>query len=416
MRIDDLNRFGGPAAHGLRIGLFVAFAIFSSDCLMAAELENASAQPAKAVLGAAASGVNYRVRNPVTTDGFLRVYTLETTYGTFTVYGDAMLQQRRRELAALAALDKESRTKAFGNAVVKAGAAPIELAGDLITKPGATVKRTLSGIGEVFDRATSGLANVGNGGPDSAVKSALGVSAAKRKIASDLGVDPYTDFAPLARQLDEFAKASVLGGLVVKVGISFIPGAAGTAVSTASTAHGLGALVRDKTPAQLLEINRARLGKLGVPRGVADKFLANNLYTPADQTVIAGALQQLRGVKDLDIYVDRLAQADRRDIAVFLRTRTAMMAAYQERTGAIARVVSVRGIPLTAQHDGSVMFLGPLDLVSWNALVSKTFDVVTPAIRKTGAKGELIFSISGKATPLSQRKLKQLGWSVTSPL
>jgi hypothetical protein len=414
MRTDKLKRFSAPAVDGLRIGLIIALTLVSQDGLMAAELESGAAQPAKAVLGPAATGANYRVRDPVTTDGLLRAYTIETQYGTFTVYGDAMLLQRRRELAALAVLDKESHTKAFGNAVVRAGMAPVELAGDLITKPGATVKRTLSGIGEVFDRATAGLANAGNSGPDSTVKSALGVSAAKRKIASDLGIDPYTDFAPLTRKLDEFARASALGGLAVKFGVSFIPGAVGTAVSTASTAHGLSALVRDKTPAQLLEINRARFDKLGVPGATADKFLSNSLYTPADQTVIAGALQLLKGVKGLRLYVDRLAQADRRDLAVFLRTRTEMMAVYQQRTGAIARIVSIKGIPLTAQHDGSVMFLGPLDVVTWNRLVSRTFDIMTPAIRKENARGELVLAISGKVTPLSQRKLKHLGWSVTS--
>jgi hypothetical protein len=408
-----LKRLGARAVHGLQISLFIAFTFISADPVLAAELEDAAPQSAKAVLGTTATGTNYRVRDPVATDGFLHIYTLETRYGTFTVYGDAMLLQRRRELAALAALEKQSHTKAFGNAMAKAATAPIELAGDLVTKPGATVKRTISGIGEVFGRVTSGIANVGKS-PDNAVAATLGVSAEKRKIASDLGVDPYTDFAPLARQLDDFARAATMGGLVVKVGISFIPGAAGTVVSTASTAHGLGALVRDKTPAQLLDINRARLTKLGVPRATADKFLSNSLFTPADQTVIAGALQQLSGVHDIRLYVERLAQADRRDLAVFMRTRTEMMAAYQQRSRGITRIVSVKGIPLSVLHDGSVMFLGPLDLITWNALVNKTFDIMTPAIRKTGAKGQLVLSITGKATPLSQRKLKQLGWTLTS--
>jgi hypothetical protein len=369
---------------------------------------------AKAVLGAGASGANYRVQDPVTTDGFLRIYTLETQYGSFTVYGDAMLIQRRKELAALAALETQSSTETFGNALARAGSAPIEFAGDLVTKPGATIKRTMSGIGEAFDRVASGLANVGNDGPDNAVQSALGVSAAKRKIASDLGVDPYTDFAPLAQQLDEFARATALGGLVVKIGISFIPGAAGAAVSATSTAQGFGSLVREKTPAQLLEINRSRLGKLGVARGTAGKFLSNPRYTPADQTVMVGALQQLKGVKNVGLYVDRLAQANRRDLAVFMRTRTEMLAAWQKRTGTIARIVSIKGIPLTQQTDGSIMFLGPLDTVAWNALVDKTFNVMTPAIRKSGANGALVLAISGKVTPLSQSQLKQLGWSVTA--
>jgi hypothetical protein len=240
------------------------------------------------------------------------------------------------------------------------------------------------------------------------------ISAAKRKIASNLGVDPYTDFTPLAQQLDDFARATALGGLAVKVGFSFIPGTAGTAISATSSAQGLGGLVRDKTPAQLLEINRARLAKLGVARAAARKFLSNSYYTPADQTIIAVALRRLQGVRDLGLYVDRLAQANSRDLAVFLRTRTELLAAYQQRTRAIVRIVSIKGIPLTQQKDGSIMFLGPIDSLTWNERVSKTFTVVTSAIRKNGSNAALVLAISGTATPLSKSQLKKLGWSVTA--
>jgi hypothetical protein len=395
--------------------MILAAAVISTWVIWTAAA-NAETEPvlsAKEALGGAASGSNYRVQDPVTTDGLLRIYTIKTGYGTFVVHGNAMLLQRRKELSALAALEKQSRTEAFGNAMARVATAPVELAGDLLTNPAGTVKRTVSGIGEVFGRVASGIKNVGSD-PDSAVKSALGVSAAKRKIASDLGIDPYTDFAPLAQQLDEFAKASALGGLVVKAGISFVPGAAGTALSASSTVQGLGSLVRDKTPAQLLEINRARLGKLGVPGSTAKQFLANRRYTPADQTVIVTALRQLRGVKNLKVYVDRLAQADSRDLAVFLRARTEMIAAYHQRTGAIRRFVSIRGIPLSEQSDGSMMLLAPLDSVIWNDLVSKAFTVVTSDIRKGGTNGGFVLAISGNVSAQSARQLKQLGWSVTS--
>jgi hypothetical protein len=378
----------------------------------AAQAETEPVITAKQALGGAASGPNYQVQDQVTTDGLLRIYTIETRYGTLVVHGNAMLLQRRRELSALAALEKQSRSEAFGNAMTRAATAPVELAGDLLTNPGGAVKRTVSGIGEVFGRVTSGIKNIGSD-PDNAAKSALGVSAARRKIAFDLGVDPYTDFAPLAQQLDEFAKASAIGGLVVKAGISFVPGAAGTALSASSTVQGLGSLVRDKTPAQLLDINRSRLGKVGVPRDATNKFLANRQYTPADQTVIVTALQQLRGVKNLATYVDRLAQANRRDLAIFLRARTEMIAAYQQRTGAIVRFVSIRGIPLSQQSDGSLMFLAPLDSLIWNDMVSKAFAAVTSDVRKGGTKGRLVVSISGSVSTESSRQLKQLGWSVT---
>lgn len=402
------------ALHHVRIGLVLAAMLVPARLLSAAELEEGAVTSAKEVLGAAASGANYRVQDRVATDGLLRIYTLETSYGTYTLYGDAMLLQRRKELAALAALEKQSQSEAFGDALLRAGTAPVEFAGDLVTKPKATIQRTVSGIGQLFDRVASGLENVGKDGPGNTVNAALGVSAAKRKIASDLGVDPYTDFTPLAQELDDFAKATAFGGLAMKVGFAFVPGPVGTAISATSTAQGLGALVRDKTPAQLLDINRARLGKLGVPRATAGKFLSNSFYTPADQTVIVAALRRLQGVKDLGFYVDRLAGANSRDLAVFLRTRTELLAAYQQRTGAITRIVNIKGIPLTRQKDGSIMFLGPIDSLTWNERVSRTFAVVTSAIRKNDPDAALVLAISGTATPLGKSELGKLGWSVTA--
>src|SRR5262245_28647508 len=99
MRIDSLGKRGGLMGHALRTGLIAVFTLAASGSLAAAELESEAAISAKSVLGAAAAGANYRVQDPVTTDGLLRIYTLETPYGVFTLYGDAMLLQRRRELA-----------------------------------------------------------------------------------------------------------------------------------------------------------------------------------------------------------------------------------------------------------------------------------------------------------------------------
>src|SRR4029450_1903009 len=149
------------ASLSFRIGLILAVALLPARLVSAQELEDDPVISAKAALGAGASGANYRVQDPVLTDGLLRIYTLETRFGPFTLYGDSMLLQRRKELAALAALEKQSRTEAFGDAVLRAGTAPVQFAGALITKPEATIRRTVSGIGEVFNRVASGLENVG---------------------------------------------------------------------------------------------------------------------------------------------------------------------------------------------------------------------------------------------------------------
>src|SRR5690242_17820841 len=76
-------------------------------------------------------GENYTIRNPVKSDGILRIYVLATPYGDITVQGDEMLRMRVNELKALAALEKVSTSESFGKALAEAGLGPIKFAGGL---------------------------------------------------------------------------------------------------------------------------------------------------------------------------------------------------------------------------------------------------------------------------------------------
>ena len=42
----------------------------------------------------------------------------------------------------------------------------------------------------------------------------MGTDTARRQLAVQLGIDPYTDFQPLAQRLEAIAKASALGGFL----------------------------------------------------------------------------------------------------------------------------------------------------------------------------------------------------------
>src|SRR5690606_21406861 len=104
---------------------------------------------------------NYTVRDPVRSDGLMRVYALDTPYGPVGVQGDRMLRIRLNELAALRQLETISGSDRFADALVNAGLSPIKYTGRLITNPVGTVGDTLGGIGNFFGRIGSGIANVG---------------------------------------------------------------------------------------------------------------------------------------------------------------------------------------------------------------------------------------------------------------
>ena len=99
-------------------------------------------------------------------------------------------------------------------------------AGSLIAHPVDTTQNTVAGIGQLFGGIGSGLNNMGKS-RDDAVASLSGEAKQKRLIATGLGVDPYTDFKPLADRLDELAGAAAVGNLAVSGAFMAVPGAAG---------------------------------------------------------------------------------------------------------------------------------------------------------------------------------------------
>ena len=130
---------------------------------------------------------------------------MKTPYGEFQTVGDQLMRTRIKELNALNALEKTNDAQKFGEGAVKAGLGPVVFAGNLIAHPVDTTQGTFAGVGQFFNSVGSGLNNMGKS-RDNAVASLTGESRQKRLIATELGVDPYTDFKPLADRLDALGR------------------------------------------------------------------------------------------------------------------------------------------------------------------------------------------------------------------
>lgn len=387
--------------------LLLAAASFAT----AADFEPPPAEDAALILGAGAIGANFRVASPVRSDGLMRLYDIETPYGVLHAEGDEMLRLRLAELAAVTALDHLERTSQFADGFRAAAAQPLEFVGDAVADPVGAARDTVSGVGRLFRRAASGVRNAGSG-PDDAAASLLGVSAAKRELALELGVDPYTDFPPLADRLERAARASALGGLTVRGALILIPGAVATAASYASAAESVTDLVKSSTPSELRDINRARLASAGVSVAAIDLFLDNRAYTPADQTIFVDAVSALGAVGHLELFVARAAAAGSRDIAIFQRRRAELLSYYSSTVTPLQDVVLVSGIPLTTTRDGRIVAVFPFDLVSWTDITGGLAEVMSAELHGAGVE----LAITGRATPLAHSQLTLLGWTVTEGL
>ena len=60
-------------------------------------------------------------------DGLLRIYTLTTPYGEFTVHGDQMLRMRVNELAALHELEKIANSEVLRQSAARRRPEPAQI-------------------------------------------------------------------------------------------------------------------------------------------------------------------------------------------------------------------------------------------------------------------------------------------------
>jgi hypothetical protein len=362
------------------------------------------------------SGPNYTVKSPVRSDGLLRVYVLATPYGDIQVHGDQMLKMRLNELVALSELEKLSGSETFSKSLVDAGLSPVKYTGQLIVNPIGTVGNTFAGVGALFGRVGSGVANAGKT-QDDPMAGLLGVTSQKRQLAAKFGVDPYTDFVPLNAKLNQLSEAAALGGLVVTGALMAIPGAAGIVVTNLSTAYKLGdvgieELARNYTAAQILDLNRQRLAAMGVDRNLAEELLANRAYTPIDVAAMVAALDSMTGVPGRELFVARAAAAHDRSIAYFMRRQAELLADDNTRTRSLARFVSLGGYPFTVIRDGRITGLMPIDALSWTQGSATGFTNASNDRKAMAPNAKAELRITGQATATAKKQMKQLGWTV----
>lgn len=373
-------------------------------------LELPKPEPVAKYLGKAATGPNYTVKPLVRSDGVMRIFDVDTPYGNFAFDGVEFAKLRIHELNAIAAIEKMSQSEEFGKAFGRAALGPIKFGADLITNPAGTVERSLSGIGNMFDRVGAGLSN-NRADRDGFVDSLIGVSDTQRELAVDLDVDPYTDFPPLAQKLKEMAGVMASGGLPIKAGLSFVPGGIGIAVSSVATVSDARDTLRSKTAAQVIAETRATLLGLGIPDESISRLVENRNYTPADLLIMALALKKLNA-ENTTAFVDHVAEASTRNIAFYHRRRAQILAARSNELGGIVSFVTFGGQPINITRNGNVVAAFTVDDIAWTDVQQRTFIAATAEIQRMKPGATPVLATTGAVTPMAAAEIGQRGWKI----
>jgi len=356
-------------------------------------------------------GSNYTIVDPVRNDGLINTYSLSTSYGPITVESTAQLMIRIGELKAMQAMEEVDRKGVFGDAVIRGVKAPVQTVVELVQAPVDTTKNIVKGAGRFFSNIGASIVS-DDPSQDNALKVALGYDVAKRQFAFEFGIDPYTSYEPVVKELGEIARAATAGGIAPKAVLAMVDTDLATGLRISGTAKGLKELVRDKSPAELAKINQQKIQGMGIPKSQMEAFLNNYNFNPQEKTLLVGELDTMKGVKGREVVLTVASSATERTVAVYYRIVAQMMAGYHANIAPVERIVDIDGTLHLVTKGGTVALIAPVDYVFWTAKLARKVDKLDKGVVALGAKGAKEVWISGKMDSEAHNMLTTRGWKV----
>jgi hypothetical protein len=366
-------------------------------------------------------GPHFVVREPVPTSAGMNQFTIDSDFGVFEADGNEMLLQRLKEIDAIARLQDVSRTDEFKKSLVAAAKSPLNSAKAIARDPAQAISNVPKGVMKFLGRAKQSVENVAKGGNDQAgdgsrLKDAIGYSDKKRKIALEMGVDPYTTNTVLQKQLDDVAWASWAGGFSFTVATLPISGAAKAALTVTNVNSTVTDLLREKTPSELEAINRSAFRAMGASSSDIEQILHGGAFTPTQATTFAIHLKALKGVANRGAFVKAAAQRSTTEAdALFCVYTAALMYQINQKTP-IAKIVMLGDFPICVAKDGTIIVALQWDYAAWTASAASFTADVQKLAGKSGQSAHISVNLSGQVSPLLREQLQNLGITVQDRL
>ena len=366
-------------------------------------------------------GPHYVVRDPVPTGSGMNQFTIESDFGLFEADGNEMLLQRLKEIDAIARLREVSRTDEFKKSLVAAAKSPLNSAKNIARDPTQAIANVPKGIMKFMGRAKETVKNVGKGGGEDAgegnrMKDAIGYSDKKRKLALQMGVDPYSTNTVLQKELDDVAWASWAGGFAFTAATFPISGPIGAALTVTNLNSTVEDLLREKSPEELEQINRSTFRAVGASASDTDRILHGGAFTPTQSTTFAVNLKALINVANRGAFVKAAAQKSTTEAdALFCVYTAALMDQIHEKTP-MARIVMLRDFPIGIAKDGTIVVALEWDYAAWTSGAAQFTSDLQKLAAQSGENKTILVALSGQISPRLREELEKRGITVQDRL
>jgi hypothetical protein len=357
------------------------------------------------------NGAGYTVDASVPVVGYMGQFTLRAPAGTFNANGTEMLAIRVAELAAIAQLGQLSQTGVFADALAASAMKTGAAIGQAVMDPVDTLEGIPSGVGRFFQSAVTTISRATESTGDSsapanavdATMDVLGLNKAKRRIARQVGADPYTTNPVLAKQLDDLARASFAGGVSLDVALAASTAGVATAISATATVSNL---VWDKSPKDIRTINENKLAAMGVRAETVRAFVTNRWFTPTLSVPFVEHLAQMSGAKGRASVVALASTVASEGEARFMLNAVNMARQIGTARDPVAALDLAGRILVVRTRENRTVVPAPVDYVAW------TEPVLAFAQRNEfkGARRDIL--VTGLASKRAAEGLRTSGWTV----
>src|SRR3954447_7511409 len=365
------------------------------------------------------TGPYHHVREEVPTYSGANRFTIASQFGVFEADGNEMLLRRINEINAIAKLKEVSQTDEFKAALAKSAKAPVNAAQQIAADPIGTIESAPKGLMKFMSRAGESLKGIGkkensNAYEGSQIEQLSGFSDTKRRVAIELGVDPYSSNPVLQHELNGIAKAAFAGGATFSLATLPVGGAAGIGLATTEVSNSLNDALREKSPTDLKMLNRKYLSAMGVSENEAERFFSNAAFSPTAQTAFVFNLRSLDGVGNRPAFVKLAAdKSSTESDAIFCVQTAALMSKIHKSEKPLGRIITIGDFPVCIAKDGTVVVALQWDYGAWTPAADR-FAGALQTQKK--ANSSYLVGISGVISPRLRQELETRHFTVEDRL
>jgi len=308
-------------------------------------------------------GDQYAVRDKAYDDGLVATFWIDSNTGEmYTAVGKQQLYQRIAEIYAIAQLRQMDSGKEFGDSVGNGAKNTVTAVGKTLSDPGAAIASVPQGVSKFFGSLGEKLKGGKSDYEDKAYSNVLGASKAKRSLAIQLGVNPYSTNKTLIDELNRVGWSEAGGTVLIHLATAAIPAGAGMALNMNRTAQ---AEIVENDPSQLNIINRKKLEEVGVSDDTANLLLKHKWYSPVHRTVITEALVSLGPDCGQDVFLKVAQRASSEVDADYFQQAAQLIELYNQSRARVRHIIHSGNTVSFLDANGNWVFPVPFDYALW---------------------------------------------------